>query len=153
VSAAFGEGVLAQDGKVDRRKLGGIVFADSVKLKKLETIVHPRVTEKIKALLEEARQTGTPAALHAALLFTGGLDKLCNHILIIEAPLLDRINRGLARDNLGIAAVFRRIWKQRSLIPQPTSLSADTITVKNSGSRKELREAVLDAAARFQLME
>ncbi|MDR1932755.1 MAG: dephospho-CoA kinase [Spirochaetales bacterium] len=146
VTAAFGERILGPNGAVDRKKLGGIVFADSAKLKTLEAIVHPRVREKTAALLEASRG---PVVVHAALLFSGGLDKLCDHIIIIEAPLLDRINRGLARDSLGIMAVFRRIWKQRALIPQSSYLPADTITVRNSGTRKELREAVLKAAARF----
>ncbi|MDR3199826.1 MAG: dephospho-CoA kinase [Spirochaetales bacterium] len=146
VAAAFGERILAPDGRVDRRKLGGVVFADSAKLKTLEAIVHPRVREKITSLLEAS---GEPSVIHAALLFSGGLDKLCDHIIIITAPLLDRINRGLARDSLGIMAVFRRIWKQRSLIPQSSYLPADTIIVRNSGTRKELREAVLEAASHF----
>jgi dephospho-CoA kinase len=148
VAAAFGPDILNADGKVDRRKLGGIVFADSARLRQLEAIVHPRVAQKTEALVEEARRAG-PTLIHAALLFTGGLDKLCDHIIIIKAPLLDRINRGLARDSLGIMAVFRRIWKQRSLIPQSSYLPADTITVKNSGTRRELREAVLEAVSRF----
>lgn len=149
VAAAFGQNILGAEGKVDRRKLGSIVFANSARLKKLETIVHPRVAEKTAGLLEDARKSGAPTVIHAALLFTGGLDKLCDHIIIIKAPLLDRINRGLARDSLGIMAVFRRIWRQRSLIPQSSYLPADTITVKNSGTRRELREAVLEAVSRF----
>ncbi|MDR1626707.1 MAG: dephospho-CoA kinase [Spirochaetia bacterium] len=149
VLAAFGRNILGAEGKIDRRKLGRIVFADSARLKKLEAIVHPRVAEKASALLKEARQSGEPTLIHAALLFAGGLDRLCDRIIIIQAPLLDRINRGLARDSLGIVAVFRRIWKQRSLIPQPSYLPADTVTVKNSGTRRELREAVLEAVSRF----
>ncbi|MDR1317032.1 MAG: dephospho-CoA kinase [Spirochaetales bacterium] len=158
VAAVFGEQILSAQGAaggtgdrgtVNRRKLGRVVFADSAKLKKLEAIVHPRVAEKAVKLLEEARRGGNPTVIHAALLFTGGLDRLCDHIIIIKAPLLDRINRGLSRDSLGITAVFRRIWKQRSLIPQSSSLPADTITVKNSGSRRELREAVLEAVSRL----
>ena len=146
VAAAFGEGILDSAGRVDRKKLGAIVFKNSAKLKTLEAIVHPRVREKIEELLASSRE---PAVIHAALLFTGGLDKLCDRIIIITAPLLDRVNRGLARDNLGILAVFRRIAKQRKLIPQSSFLPADTITVKNSGTRGSLRTLIREAAARL----
>ena len=147
VTAAFGEGILFPTGGVDRKKLGAIVFRNSAKLKTLEAIVHPSVGEKIQALLAASRE---PTVIHAALLFSGGLDKLCDRIIIITAPLLDRVNRGLARDNLSILAVFRRIAKQRKLIPQSSFLPADTITVKNSGTRGNLRTNIKEAAARLR---
>jgi dephospho-CoA kinase len=153
VAAAFGQGVLNREGGVDRKKLGGIVFKNSAKLKTLEAIVHPHVARKIADLLALSRER---TVIHAALLFSGGLDRLCDRLIIVEASLLDRINRALARDNLGILAVFRRIWKQRALIPKPRTTSApgafkgsfpaaDTITVRNSGTRGSLREAILAA--------
>ena len=146
VRAAFGDGILDPAGRVDRKKLGGIVFRNSAKLKTLETIVHPRVREKIEALLARSREA---TVIHAALLFPGGLDKLCDRIIIITAPLLDRINRGLARDNLSIPAVLRRIAKQRKLIPKSSFLPADIITVKNSGTRSSLRASINEAVARL----
>jgi dephospho-CoA kinase len=153
VAAAFGEGILNPEGRVDRRKLGGIVFKDSAKLKTLEAIVHPRVAQKIVDLLAVSRER---TVIHAALLFSGGLDTFCDRVIIVEASLLDRVNRALARDNIGIVAVFRRIWKQRALIPEFKTPSgagafkgsfppADTVTVRNSGTRGGLREALLAA--------
>jgi dephospho-CoA kinase len=149
VAAAFGGEILTPEGHVDRRKLGRIVFADSAKLERLEAIVHPPVAEKIRGILAASAPDSPPAVIHAALLFTGGIDKLCDAIIIIEAPLLDRINRGLERDNLGIWAVFRRIRKQRTLIPQSSHLPADTIKVRNAGTRRELQEAILAAVSRL----
>ena len=147
VAAAFGRDILNPDGKVNRRKLGSIVFKNSAKLKTLEAIVHPPVKEKIREILAGAKGR---ILIHAALLYGGGVDEICDRILIIEAPLLDRINRGLSRDNLSITAVLRRIWKQRSLYPQSALKAADTITVRNSGSKGSLREAVLAATASFK---
>src|SRR6266850_5491793 len=50
----FGETVLALDGSIDRKKLGAIVFADEVRRKRLNEIVHPRVIEEQNRLLSEA---------------------------------------------------------------------------------------------------
>ncbi|MDR2588210.1 MAG: dephospho-CoA kinase [Spirochaetales bacterium] len=147
VAAAFGNTYITSDGRIERRSLGRLVFADAEKLLTLEAIVHPRVKEKIAALLAASDE---PTVIHAALLFYGGLDALCSRIIIVEAPLLDRINRALARDNLGIWAVFRRIRKQKNLIPQFSQLPADTLVVKNAGTRGELREAVFAALSRLE---
>jgi dephospho-CoA kinase len=117
------------------------------------------VAERIHAFLASPPAAGNenpggpdspaPVIIHAALLFYRDIDKLCDHIIIIEAPLLDRINRALARDNLGIWAVFRRIQKQRTLIPQSSQLPADTIKVRNAGTRRELHEAIFAAVSRL----
>ena len=49
----FGCGILDGDGKIDRKKLGNIVFADEKKLQRLNRIVHPRVKEYIRKKKEE----------------------------------------------------------------------------------------------------
>ena len=51
----FGCGILDGDGKIDRKKLGNIVFADEKKLQRLNRIVHPRVKEYIRKKKEEEK--------------------------------------------------------------------------------------------------
>ena len=56
--AAFGEGIVAPDGTVDRKKLGPIVFADPAQLKRLESIVHPRMFERMREMVADMRAQG-----------------------------------------------------------------------------------------------
>src|SRR5262245_59190580 len=49
VVAAFGDGVRAGAGGVDRSALGGIVFRDAAARARLESILHPRITEALEA--------------------------------------------------------------------------------------------------------
>ncbi len=74
IEARFGGGVLAKDGSVDRRKLGPIVFADSVARRDLEAIVHPAVYRAITAGLRAFELTGNPrlAVVDVPLLFESG---------------------------------------------------------------------------------
>jgi len=58
VRDAWGDRILGADGKIDRRKLGSVVFRDPVELKKLESLLHPRVLAKIFSRL---RELATPA--------------------------------------------------------------------------------------------
>lgn len=66
----FGREILKEDGEIDRKKLGNIVFADRRKLKKLNEITHPIIIERIKEKIEEERKKNQQKAivLDAALL-------------------------------------------------------------------------------------
>ena len=53
---AFGDGILNDDGTIDRVKLGNIVFHDAEKLQKLNAITHPNVKEEIKNRIQKIRE-------------------------------------------------------------------------------------------------
>ena len=132
----FGPQILAEDGAIDRARLGAVVFADQAARRDLEQIVHPRMVEEARELIEAAGVT--PVAMHAALLFPMGLDRLCDRILWVRAPLFTRIRRGMARDNRRIGRILRILWTQRTLRPQPGPESADIDSVVNRGNRDAL---------------
>ncbi|MCC7354682.1 MAG: dephospho-CoA kinase, partial [Anaerolineae bacterium] len=56
VLAAFGPGILAASGRIDRTKLGAIVFADPQALARLESIVHPAVFARTQELIAAAKE-------------------------------------------------------------------------------------------------
>lgn len=71
---AFGEEVLAADGSVDRRKLGGRVFGDASALEKLNAILHPLIAKTVDDWL--ARETSAPfKAVLVPLLYEAGFDR------------------------------------------------------------------------------
>src|SRR5438105_3480974 len=61
---AFGADIVGSDGSIDRRKLGGIVFAHPERLEQLEKIVHPLVVERIS---ERLRQPASPVVVIEAI--------------------------------------------------------------------------------------
>src|SRR4029077_2191924 len=75
VIARFGREILDGNGRIDRARLGAVVFADRQKLDQLNVIIHPRVEgEALKQLLELERSGWYPAAfVEAALIFEAGL--------------------------------------------------------------------------------
>ncbi len=84
---AFGQAIV-NDGEVDRKALGKLVFSDPMRLKELESITHPKMVEACKRLIQEAKEQQKPALiLNAALLKRMGLEPLCDHVLFIKAPL------------------------------------------------------------------
>ncbi|MEV8034625.1 dephospho-CoA kinase [Streptomyces sp. NPDC002742] len=92
---AFGEDVLAPDGSLDRPKLGSIVFADPQKLAVLNSIVHPLVGTRSRALEDAA--PGDAVVVHdVPLLAENGLAALYDLVIVVDArpeTQLDRLVR------------------------------------------------------------
>lgn len=98
VRLSWGDGVVKQKGGVDRKALARIVFSDPVELKKLESLVHPKV-HAWRALLREQALTrpGTRAIVEdSPLLLESGIDRDCDVFVLVDAPFdtrLDRVRR------------------------------------------------------------
>ncbi len=80
----FGREILDEQGEIDRRKVGAIVFSDSSLLEKLNQIVHPAVKTYIEQTIEEKRQQNCPLfVLEAALLLEEHYDTICDDLWYI----------------------------------------------------------------------
>lgn len=97
-----------QNGGIDRKRLGTIVFHDPAALERLNGIVHQVITKAVRQRLERYAQTpGCPAAaIDAIALFESGLDQLCDTTLAIVAPAEIRVRRIMARE--GISEEYAR---------------------------------------------
>jgi dephospho-CoA kinase len=144
--AAFGNDIVDNKGKIDRKRLGAVVFNDRKALEKLEAVVHPRMVSMIKKQLH--REPGARIVINAALLFRMGLDRECNVILWVTAPLIVRIHRARKRDKLSLVRILQRFWSQRKLGPQHSANDVDIYTVQNSGSRKAVETRVREILAK-----
>ncbi|AXL88074.1 dephospho-CoA kinase [Streptomyces sp. CB09001] len=92
VVEAFGEDVLAEDGSLDRPKLGSIVFADPEKLTVLNGIVHPLVRERSSAL--EAAAAEDAVVVHDVPLLTeNGLAPLYDLVVVVDAAPATQLDR------------------------------------------------------------
>ena len=147
VVASFGRSVLGMDGEVDRRALGRRVFRDRRALRALERIVHPPMVESVRA--DIASGSG-PVLVNAALLFRMGLDRLCDAVLCVHAPLRSRIARARRRDGLGLLATLRRIAAQRGICPKLHGAGVDIYYVGNDRGLDALRERTLRWLSRLR---
>ena len=139
--AAFGEGILAPDRTIDRKKLGPIVFADPAALKRLNAIVHPKMFARMREMVEAMRAAGErkPIVIEAAVLIEANWQALFDEIWLVVA----------AKER-----VIERVELERGLKPEQTEariraqLSDDerrrpaTEVVTNDGTIADLREKV-----------
>lgn len=107
VVRAFGPGVLAADGSLDRAALAGIVFADAAARRRLEEITHPLVREEFRRRRDAlAAPRGSDAAVGAATdaVVGAAVDSAAGTVLVNDIPIL-RSKRAAAEFDLVVVVV------------------------------------------------
>ncbi len=136
-------------GSNERASLAKQVFSDPKKLALLESIVHPHmvvmVKEMIKKLSAEAVVDHGAAwqqviIVNAAILLKMHLDQVCDKVVIIDAPWLLRLYRGLKRDKKGLFATIQRMKQQRGLFAQQAKHCADIHRVSSHNTKGFLKQ-------------
>ena len=112
----FGEEYLQEDGEIDRKKLGNLVFSDTHALEKLNKIVHPiivkAIEEQLEKLIKEANYK--VIVIDAALLIETGCHRLVDEIWLVTLPYDVQLRRLMERDNLTEEEARQRIYSQMS---------------------------------------
>ena len=98
-----------EDGVLQRKKLGSIVFSDENALLDLNKITHSAIRAEVLRRLESAPKL---AAIDAIALFEGGLAELCNITVAVTAPTEVRIQRLMKRDGISEDYARSRIAAQ-----------------------------------------
>lgn len=94
ILACFGEGVLDEEGEIDRIKLGQIVFSDEGKLKELNSLIHPIVWEKVTKSIENSKKEDIPyLVIESAILVEAGYKAICDEIWYVRSDDEVRMNR------------------------------------------------------------
>ncbi|MBF7097835.1 dephospho-CoA kinase [Alkalibacter sp. M17DMB] len=137
----FGDSVIDEGGRLDRKVLGSIVFNDRSKLEILNTIVHPIVEklfyEKVKHLTEKGEKF---VLYDCPLLIEENLFHQVNKVLLVRAPIEDRIYRIIQRNNISREEALKRIKAQ--LDDETKEKHADYI-FWNDGTLDELKASVI----------
>lgn len=147
IAALFGTGVLGEHQKIDRRKLGAIVFADDTALRELERVVHPAVA----ALREEklrAMQLETPSqvvVLEAVKLLESGQARGCAAVWCVTCDKkiqLQRLmqNRGLDENDARSRLASQPPRKEKQALAQAANVPL--IFIENNETLHELETIV-----------
>jgi dephospho-CoA kinase len=150
LEAAFGTEIFHDNGQVNRRALGEIVFSDSGKLKTLEALVHPRMRKIVQQSAAFYTGNGVNVCINAALLFPMDLHGLCRYVLVIKAPFLLRIKRARRRSGWSYSQILKRFWSQRRLFPKKKTQNVDMYNVWNSKSREVLQQKLAEFLTKIE---
>lgn len=133
----FGPAVLTERGELDRRKLRSIVFADDEKRRRLESILHPLIRERLLAKLE--RLDAPYVIIAVPLLIETDFAKLVDRILVVDAPVEVQLARLMARDGSTRAEAQAIIDAQ---VDRETRLARADDIIDNSGDLASTRAQV-----------
>ncbi|MGM0602927.1 MAG: dephospho-CoA kinase [Bacillota bacterium] len=133
----FGEGILKEDGEIDRRELGNIIFNSREKKELLESILHPLIIEEMKKKAQKIMSEGKNVIFMAPLLFETGLDRFCDQIWVINAGREKQIKRIKNRDGLSTEEAEKRIDSQ---LPIQKKIAGADVVIDNNGTLKELKD-------------
>ena len=113
IQNVFGD-VFSTDGKLDRKKLGAIVFADAQKLQQLNAITHPYIRQAARDAFAAYSKRGCLLCIYdAPVLFEGQMETLCDKTCAVLAARNTRIARIVARDAITEEYAALRIDAQK----------------------------------------
>ncbi|MCL2678238.1 MAG: dephospho-CoA kinase [Clostridiales bacterium] len=140
IKLAFGSRYFAQDGALERRFLGELVFSRREARLLLNEIMHPLILREAGERLQALKKAGAGLiVVEAALLPEIGLGGLADEVWLVEAPDEEKIARVCQRDGLNPEEAARRLDTQ--MTEAQTRPLAKRI-INNSGSVEQLREIV-----------
>ena len=137
----FGEGILQPDNKIDRVKLGNIVFADKKKLIELDKIVHPFVYQEWHILLEKIGKKEKHAIVLSdiPLLFEGNMQRLFDLTILVLIVPEKQISRLMTRNGISKEEAGKRL---KSQMPISEKIELADIIIDNKGSITETEKRV-----------
>jgi len=133
IIAEFGSNILGDDGEIDRKKLGSIVFSDKAKLAVLSKIVHKYVRAQCEEIVHNS--TCKIIAIDAPALVEASMQDMCDSIIGIFACRDIRIARIMKRDSISCDAAQKRIDSQMS---DDVLRGYVDIAIENNGTLHEL---------------
>jgi dephospho-CoA kinase len=138
--AAFSREILGPDGRLDRERLGHLVFADPAARERLNAITHPAIARLAESRLQELRALGVPLVIYEApLLFEAGAAHRVDRVLTVVVSAAAQQARLAARDRLPATEQQARIAAQW---PQAEKVARADFVIDNSGSLAATRRQV-----------
>ncbi|MDQ3065524.1 MAG: dephospho-CoA kinase [Actinomycetota bacterium] len=131
IVSELGEGVLGEDGVIDRKRVAAIVFDDRVKLDFLEQLLHPRVAAAYLTWREQLAALPSPPEVcvtEVPLLYETGGDKRFDKVVVVTAPAkLREQRRRVTRDD-----------RDQRLLPDKEKVKRADFAYVNTGTLEEL---------------
>lgn len=139
VVTQFGQWILKDDGEIDRKKLGRLVFNDPEALKILEDIVHPLVIQAIDYIIKRIKHK--VIVVEAIKLLESEIKVNCDSIWVTYTPPETQLERLVFRRKMSVLDAKQRIDTQP---PQEEKIKAANVVIRNVGSVEETWKQVFE---------
>ena len=137
----FGESILNNDGSVNLKELGKIVFNDKSLLKKLNKITHPVVISKIFEIIAQIKENNDIIVIIVPLMFESGFNKYVDYVLSIGIDESIQIERLMKRNGYTKDEALNRI---HSLMSEKERNKKANFVIYNNESVLKLEENIIN---------
>lgn len=127
INSIFNNEMLSDDGTLNRKAIGEIVFSNESKLKELNNIVHPAVAEDFKSFISKLKPNEI-VVKESAILFESNAHLDCDYVILVTAPKQIRIERVMKRDGVSENEVINRMNNQ---IPEEEKEKKSNFMINN----------------------
>ncbi|HQU84312.1 MAG TPA: dephospho-CoA kinase [Pyrinomonadaceae bacterium] len=147
----FGEGILQENGELNRVKMASIVFADEEKRLLLNSIVHPLVFEAQKEWLAECERIDPNgiAIVDAALMIESGGYKRFTKLIVVWCDFAIQLDRLIKRNNFSEAEALKRINAQ---MPQEEKKKFADFLIDTSNGFEDTRRQVVEIYEQLRVL-
>src|SRR5699024_8831364 len=128
------------NGEINRKKLGELVFYNEDKLKKLNQITHKKIKSIIEERLSKYQEKNEIAVVDAALLYEAGFEDMVDKVIVVYCDEKEQLKRVMLRDNLSKDEATKRINSQMS---QEKKIKRADYIIDNSYTREDLKDNVI----------
>ncbi len=144
VVETFGRGIVRDDGSIDRKRLGEIVFSDRASRERLERITHPAILEAMKDAIAGIEREGHRAAVvEAALIHETGRKGLFEAVISVTCDRETAMSRLAGRDGMSRSQAEARL---RAQMDADRKADASDYVIDNSGDIESTRRQVVALA-------
>ena len=148
ITEAFGNDMLLEDGTLDRKKLGSVIFADEEKRHTLNAIVHPAVREWMGQETDRAVENGASIVImDIPLLFESKLTHMVEETILVYVSKETQLKRLMERDGYSESDALARIQAQ---MPIDDKRKLADYVVDNNGTISETVEQVKEIMNQFK---
>ncbi len=125
---------------INKQFLADTIFSDPIKLKKINSILHPRVREKIHLLSKEYFKTRKIVFVEAALIFESKMEKMYDFIVLIQADKKLRLKRATKANKISEKEFLKR---DKNQLNDEIKVKKADIVLINNGSKPELKQKAI----------
>ena len=153
VASLFGEEILTKENKIDRQRLGKLVFGNPERMGQLENLIYPILEEKIRLTIAAASDRMRFVINGANLQASPSLCRLCNAFLVIESFFLLRLFRAYRRDKRNLFQLIKRFSHQQTFSVQDFFPEADIQTITNNTTKRRFKYKIFRFVKKRNLID
>ncbi|PZL29764.1 dephospho-CoA kinase [Staphylococcus aureus] len=137
VREVFGDEAIDENGEMNRRYMGDLVFNHPEKRLELNAIIHPIVRDIMEEEKQEYLKQGYNVIMDIPLLFENELENTVDEVWVVYTSESIQMDRLMQRNNLSLEDAKARVYSQISI--DKKSRMADHV-IDNLGDKLELKQ-------------